>query len=164
MALGAFLAGVMLAESEYRHELELDIEPFKGLLLGLFFIAVGMSIDLGLFAAHRRSLVARPRARRRGAEDRDPLSRSRGSSAIATAPTPALFAVALSQAGEFAFVLFAAAGNVLPPETIAVLNAAVAVSMLTTPFLLHGCTSATSAAPRQPRRARAPTRSASRTR
>src|SRR6185503_17764970 len=49
MALGAFLAGVMLADSEYRHELELDIEPFKGLLLGLFFIAVGMSIDLGLF-------------------------------------------------------------------------------------------------------------------
>src|SRR5882724_3613390 len=49
MALGAFLAGVMLADSEYRHELELDIEPFKGLLLGLFFIAVGMSVDLGLF-------------------------------------------------------------------------------------------------------------------
>ena len=49
MALGAFLAGVMLADSEYRHELELDIDPFKGLLLGLFFIAVGMSIDLGLF-------------------------------------------------------------------------------------------------------------------
>src|SRR5204863_617882 len=49
MALGAFLAGVLLADSEYRHELELDIEPFKGLLLGLFFIAVGMSVDLGLF-------------------------------------------------------------------------------------------------------------------
>ena len=51
MALGAFLAGVLLADSEYRHELELDIEPFKGLLLGLFFIAVGMSVDLGLFVA-----------------------------------------------------------------------------------------------------------------
>jgi len=49
MALGSFLAGVLLADSEYRHELEADIEPFKGLLLGLFFIAVGMSIDLGLF-------------------------------------------------------------------------------------------------------------------
>ena len=48
MALGAFLAGVLLADSEYRQELELDIEPFKGLLLGLFFIAVGMSVDLGL--------------------------------------------------------------------------------------------------------------------
>ena len=48
MALGAFLAGVLLADSEYRHELEADIEPFKGLLLGLFFIAVGMSVNLGL--------------------------------------------------------------------------------------------------------------------
>ena len=48
MALGAFLAGVLLAESEYRRELETDIEPFKGLLLGLFFIAVGMSIDFGV--------------------------------------------------------------------------------------------------------------------
>ena len=50
MALGAFLAGVILADSEYREELEVDIEPFKGLLLGLFFIAIGMSVDLGLFA------------------------------------------------------------------------------------------------------------------
>jgi Kef-type K+ transport system membrane component KefB len=53
MALGAFLAGVLLAESEYRRELETDIEPFKGLLLGLFFIAVGMSIDFAV-------LIARP--------------------------------------------------------------------------------------------------------
>ena len=65
MALGAFLAGVLLAESEYRRELETDIEPFKGLLLGLFFIAVGMSIDFavvlaqpGLVAAHRARLPA----------------------------------------------------------------------------------------------------------
>ena len=50
MALGAFLAGVLLAESEYRRELETDIEPFKGLLLGLFFMAVGMSIDFGVLA------------------------------------------------------------------------------------------------------------------
>ena len=56
MALGAFLAGVLLAESEYRHELETDIEPFKGLLLGLFFIAVGMSID---FARRACPAVAR---------------------------------------------------------------------------------------------------------
>ena len=54
MALGAFLAGVLLASSEYRHALETDIEPFKGLLLGLFFIAVGMSIDFGLLASARR--------------------------------------------------------------------------------------------------------------
>jgi glutathione-regulated potassium-efflux system ancillary protein KefC len=51
MALGAFLAGVLLADSEYRHELETDIEPFKGLLLGLFFMAVGMSIDFGVLMA-----------------------------------------------------------------------------------------------------------------
>src|SRR3989440_6569567 len=58
MALGAFLAGVMLAESEYRYELELDIDPFKGLLLGLFFIAVGMSVDLGLFVRIPHLIVA----------------------------------------------------------------------------------------------------------
>jgi glutathione-regulated potassium-efflux system ancillary protein KefC len=49
MALGAFMAGVLLADSEYRHALETDLEPFKGLLLGLFFIAVGMSVDFGVF-------------------------------------------------------------------------------------------------------------------
>jgi glutathione-regulated potassium-efflux system protein KefB len=131
MALGAFLAGVMLAESEYRHELELDIEPFKGLLLGLFFIAVGMSIDLGLVAREPGMVlglalgvvalkiallyaVARP-------------FYCGGGDAV-------LFAVALSQAGEFAFVLFGAA-DLLPARTAAVLNAAVAASMLTTPFL-----------------------------
>ena len=65
-ALGAFLGGVLLADSEYRHQLELDIEPFKGLLLGLFFIAVGMSVDLGLFVA-----LARPGA------SRSPLESSR---------------------------------------------------------------------------------------
>jgi monovalent cation:proton antiporter-2 (CPA2) family protein len=135
MALGAFLAGVMLAESEYRHELELDIEPFKGLLLGLFFIAVGMSVDLGLFL--RSPLLV--------------LALAVGIVALKMAllyvvarpfycgtGDAALFAVALSQAGEFAFVLFAAATSILPPQTIAVLNAAVAVSMLTTPLLVLG--------------------------
>jgi monovalent cation:proton antiporter-2 (CPA2) family protein len=135
MALGAFLAGVMLAESEYRHELELDIEPFKGLLLGLFFIAVGMSVDLGLFVrapllvlglalgiVGLKSLLLYAVAR--------PFYCGTGDAA--------LFAVALSQAGEFAFVLFAAASTLLPPQTVAILNAAVAVSMLTTPFLVMG--------------------------
>ena len=134
MALGAFLAGVMLAESEYRHELELDIDPFKGLLLGLFFMAVGMSVDLGLFLriphiilALTLGLVALKMgllfymARLFGY--------CRGSDA-------GLFAVALSQVGEFAFVLFTAAANVLPPATTALLNAVVATSMLTTPFLM----------------------------
>jgi len=133
MALGAFLAGVMLADSEYRHELELDIEPFKGLLLGLFFIAVGMSIDLGLFLRSPglvlglalgvvilKVIILYPIAQVFGYCNR---------------ADAAIFAVALSQAGEFAFVLFGAAGTLLPPQTVAVLNAAVAVSMLTTPFL-----------------------------
>ena len=57
MSLGAFLAGVLLADSEYRHELEADIEPFKGLLLGLFFISVGMSVDLGLIVAQPLLIV-----------------------------------------------------------------------------------------------------------
>jgi monovalent cation:proton antiporter-2 (CPA2) family protein len=131
--LGAFLAGVMLADSEYRHELEIDIDPFKGLLLGLFFMAVGMSIDVGLFASAPLAilglalgvvalkmallfLIARPFYPGRG--------------------DASLIAVALSQAGEFAFVLFGAANALLPPTTAAVLNAAVAVSMLTTPLLI----------------------------
>src|SRR5437660_589762 len=107
MALGAFLAGVMLADSEYRHELELDIEPFKGLLLGLFFIAVGMSVDVGLFlrAPHLvlglalgvvvlKAVILFPIAQAFGYCERADAG---------------LFAVALSQAGEFAFVLFGAA-------------------------------------------------------
>src|SRR5437016_6000782 len=134
MALGAFLAGVMLAESEYRHELELDIDPFKGLLLGLFFMAIGMSVDIGLFARIPHIIIALTlglvalkgvilffSARQFGY--------CRGTDA-------ALFAVALSQVGEFAFVLFTAAANVLPPETIALLNAVVATSMLTTPLIM----------------------------
>jgi monovalent cation:proton antiporter-2 (CPA2) family protein len=134
MALGAFLAGVLLADSEYRHELELDIEPFKGLLLGLFFIAVGMSVDLGLFAriphvilgiaagvVALKMLLLYPTAKIFGYCGR----------ADAT-----LFAIALSQVGEFAFVLFAAARSILPGDTLAVLNAAVALSMLSTPLLV----------------------------
>ncbi len=133
MALGAFLAGVLLADSEYRHELELDIEPFKGLLLGLFFIAVGMSIDLGLFVrtplvvlglalgiVALKAAILYPLARPFGCPPADAL----------------LVAVALSQVGEFAFVLFGAASQLLPRPTVDLLNAAVAVSMLTTPLLL----------------------------
>jgi len=133
MALGAFLAGVMLADSEYRHELELDIDPFKGLLLGLFFIAVGMSIDLGLFVRSpwlvlgiALGIVALKIA------ILYPVAQLFGYCNRADA---GMFAVALSQAGEFAFVLFAAAARVLPPDTMAMLNAAVALSMLATPFL-----------------------------
>ncbi|HXZ93886.1 MAG TPA: monovalent cation:proton antiporter-2 (CPA2) family protein [Burkholderiales bacterium] len=133
MALGAFLAGVLLADSEYRHELELDIEPFKGLLLGLFFIAVGMSVDLRLFldepllvlglaggvvALKVVLLYAVARPFYCGRSD------------------ARLFALALSQIGEFAFVLFGAAGQILPRATIDLLNAVVAASMLSTPLLM----------------------------
>jgi monovalent cation:proton antiporter-2 (CPA2) family protein len=134
MALGAFLAGVMLADSEYRHELQLDIDPFKGLLLGLFFIAVGMSVDLGLFRkiphvilglaagiVVLKIILLYPIAKTFGYCNRADAS---------------LFALALSQAGEFAFVLFGAASMIVPSETISVLNAAVATSMLTTPLLV----------------------------
>jgi glutathione-regulated potassium-efflux system protein KefB len=134
MALGAFLAGVMLADSEYRHELELDIEPFKGLLLGLFFIAVGMSIDLGLFV--RTPLVVLGLALGIVALKAAllyPIARLSGYCASADA---LVFALGLSQAGEFAFVLFAAAGEILPRPTLDLLNAGVAASMLTTPFLM----------------------------
>ncbi|HWM43600.1 MAG TPA: monovalent cation:proton antiporter-2 (CPA2) family protein, partial [Burkholderiales bacterium] len=133
MALGAFLAGVILADSEYREELEIDIEPFKGLLLGLFFIAIGMSVDLGLFARSpflvlgvALGIVALKLV------ILFPLANLFGYCGRADA---GLFAVALSQAGEFAFVLFGAAGSLLPPATLSLLNAAVAVSMLTTPLL-----------------------------
>jgi glutathione-regulated potassium-efflux system protein KefB len=134
MALGAFLAGVMLAESEYRHELELDIEPFKGLLLGLFFMAVGMSVDLGLFLriphvilALTLGLVALKMVL---------LFYSARFFGYCRGSDAGLFAVALSQVGEFAFVLFTAAANVLPSATVALLNAVVASSMLTTPLIM----------------------------
>jgi glutathione-regulated potassium-efflux system protein KefB len=133
MALGAFLAGVILADSEYRHELEIDIEPFKGLLLGLFFIAIGMSVDLGLFVrAPLLVLGAALAIVALKAAILYPIANAFGYCGRADA---GLLAVALSQVGEFAFVLFAAAGALLPPETLSLLNAAVAVSMLTTPLL-----------------------------
>jgi monovalent cation:proton antiporter-2 (CPA2) family protein len=133
-ALGAFLGGLLLADSEYRHELELDIEPFKGLLLGLFFIAVGMSVDLGLFL--RSPLLIFLLVSATVAAKillLYPIANFFGYCGRADA---ALFALALSQVGEFAFVLFGAAGRVLPRETLDLLNATVAASMLSTPFLL----------------------------
>jgi monovalent cation:proton antiporter-2 (CPA2) family protein len=134
MALGAFLAGVVLADSEYREELEIDIEPFKGLLLGLFFIAIGMSVDLGLFVRSPLTVlgIAFGFVLLKAAI-LFPVANLFGYCGRADA---GLFALALSQVGEFAFVLFAAAGSVLPPTTLTLLNAAVAVSMLTTPLLL----------------------------
>ena len=135
MALGAFLAGVLLAESEYRRELETDVEPFKGLLLGLFFIAVGMSVDfdallrqpllvLGLLIAFLaiKGVVLWGLARAIG---------------LPWQERP-VFALLLAQGGEFAFVVFqaAAGARVLDAETTSLLIGAVALSMLLTPLLL----------------------------
>ena len=133
-ALGAFLGGVLLADSEYRHQLELDIEPFKGLLLGLFFIAVGMSVDLGLFSRSPALifLIAGGAITVKIAILYQ-VSKTFGFCGRADAT---LFALALSQVGEFAFVLFGAAGSIVPRATLDLLNAAVAVSMLSTPLLM----------------------------
>jgi monovalent cation:proton antiporter-2 (CPA2) family protein len=134
MVLGAFIAGMLLADSEFRHELEADIAPFKGLLLGLFFIAVGMTVNLGLLFQQpgrimlmvfalmaAKALVLVPLARVFGICD------ARGSRNLA---------VALAQGGEFAFVLFAivARQQILDPLLIDQLILAVAVSMLLTPI------------------------------
>lgn len=134
-ALGTFLAGVVLANSEYRHELEADIEPFKGLLLGLFFISVGASIDFALIGAQPGSVVG--------------LTLGIVAAKFAVLLTlgrlfklgtgqSLLFAFALPQLGEFAFVLFSFANQegVLEPGITSPLMAAVALSMALTPLLL----------------------------
>ena len=134
MALGAFLAGVLLASSEYRHALETDIAPFKGLLLGLFFIAVGMSIDFGLAMARPAQLALLVVG----------LLAVKGLALALIAPRLGvgtqrwLFAALLSQAGEFAFVVFGVArgARVLSAEWDALLTAGVALSMAATPLLL----------------------------
>lgn len=135
MALGAFLAGVLLADSEYRHELEADIEPFKGLLLGLFFIAVGMSINLGL-VVHRPytvlGLVAGLMAIK--AVSLYVLGRLAKQS-HASAVNLALY---ISQGGEFAFVLFSAAAGaqVLDSNLADMLIVVVSISLAITPLLV----------------------------
>ncbi|MDM0120723.1 glutathione-regulated potassium-efflux system protein KefC [Variovorax arabinosiphilus] len=134
MALGAFLAGVLLAESEYRRELETDIEPFKGLLLGLFFIAVGMSIDFGVLMAQpglMALVVAGFLVLKFGV-----IYALAKAMEVPYQQRP-VFTLLLAQGGEFAFVVFQAAGpNVLPPGVASFLIGAVALSMLISPLLL----------------------------
>ena len=135
MVLGAFLAGMLLADSEYRHQLEADIAPFKGLLLGLFFIAVGMTVDVGRLLREPaeillivfllmgiKALVLYPLARRFGMCNRKASLR---------------VAAAMSQGGEFAFVLFSLATRegILPGEVNTQLTLAVTLSMLLTPII-----------------------------
>jgi glutathione-regulated potassium-efflux system ancillary protein KefC len=135
MALGAFLAGVLLAESEYRRELETDLEPFKGLLLGLFFIAVGMSIDFAVVWA-RPGLVALIVLGFLVVKTLVLMAIAR-SMPIPLAERP-VFVILLAQGGEFGFVVFQAAAQagVIDAPTSSLLVAGVAVSMLATPLAL----------------------------
>ncbi|AAM87516.1 MULTISPECIES: glutathione-regulated potassium-efflux system protein KefB [Yersinia pseudotuberculosis complex] len=136
MALGTFIAGILLAESEFQHELEIAIEPFKGLLLGLFFISVGMALDLGVLFTHLLdvllgvlALVFIKSAILYGLARVFGLRRS----------VRLQFAGVLSQGGEFAFVLFSAAFSqrVLNAEQLALLLVVVTLSMMTTPLLMQ---------------------------
>lgn len=136
VALGAFVAGVMLAESPYRHELESDVEPFRSILLGLFFLSVGMMLDLGAVAARPmfvigialgviviKCLIITA------------LARTFGNSW----PRSVRLGLLLSQAGEFGFVLFAqaASARLILPEAASLFGAVVTLSMATTPFLMR---------------------------
>lgn len=135
MVLGAFIAGMMLADSEYRHQLEADIGPFKGLFLGLFFIAVGMTVNLELLldgpGRIATIVVALMLAK---ALVLVPLSRSFG---ICDAKSALRVAAVMSQGGEFAFVLFGIASRegILSAAITSELVLAVAVSMLLTPLI-----------------------------
>ena len=134
-ALGAFIAGVLLADSEYRHELEADIEPFKGLLLGLFFIAVGMSANLGLLVEHPLR-VAGLTVTLMGAKGL--LIWLAARSARHDHATAWRLAVALAGGGEFAFVLFALATRqrLIDPEISDLMVLVVTASMCLAPLLI----------------------------
>lgn len=135
MAMGAFLAGVLLSESTFRHQLEADVEPFRGMLLGLFFIGVGMALDLrvivenaGLIAVSVVSLMV---LKMLGIYGVARLFRASGREALERT-------VLMAQGGEFAFVLYAAAttAGILSTEERAILTAIIIVSMVMTPLLV----------------------------
>jgi glutathione-regulated potassium-efflux system protein KefB len=135
MAMGAFLAGVLLSESTFRHQLETDIEPFRGILLGLFFLSVGMSLDLGVMAANWRLVALGVLGYM--------LTKALGIYAVARlfrAPhAEALYRTFLfAQGGEFAFVLYAAAAaaGIFDARINATLTATVILSMALTPFAI----------------------------
>lgn len=135
MAMGAFLAGVLLSESSFRHQLEADVEPFRGLLLGLFFLGVGMALDLNIIAANwtviaisvpafmiLKMAVIYGVARFLKADNREAIERT----------------VLMAQGGEFAFVLYATATQfgILTPEWNANLAAIIIISMVLTPLMI----------------------------
>lgn len=135
-ALGTFVAGVVMANSEYRHELESEIEPFKGLLLALFFISVGASIDFAMFAAQPITImglvIALVLVKMLVLFVLGRIFGMRGQS-------NAIFIFALAQGGEFAFVLFTFASNngILPDSIIDPLVLVVALTMAITPLLIQ---------------------------
>ncbi|MGZ5014046.1 MAG: monovalent cation:proton antiporter-2 (CPA2) family protein [Methylobacter sp.] len=134
-ALGTFVAGVVLANSEYRHTLGINIEPFKGLLLGLFFISVGMGMDFHLFAESPLRLVLAVTALMTiKTLILFTLGRFFGLNALHNSG----FALALAQGGEFAFVLFQFAGtlNILPQTQEKFLTLVIATSIALTPLLI----------------------------
>ncbi len=135
MAMGAFLAGVLLSESTFRHQIEADIEPFRGILLGLFFLSVGMALDLSVVATNwkliallvpammlAKALCIYGVARVTGSDHRQALDRG----------------LLMAQGGEFAFVLFAAAAStgVIDAKVNANLTAVVVLSMALTPLCM----------------------------
>lgn len=139
MAMGAFLAGVLLSESNFRHQLEADVEPFRGLLLGLFFLAVGMSLDLKVVAANwgiiLSGVLALMAVKAVCIYIIARIARSTHDEALERA-------VLMAQGGEFAFVLFAAAlsQGVIDATVNANMTAIVVLSMVLTPLfmILHG--------------------------
>ena len=136
MAMGAFIAGVMLAESSYRHELEADIEPFRGILLGLFFIAVGLAVDLGIVWDNIFVILALvPALMLAKAVTIYGLCRLFGSDHNEAVRVGLI----LPQHGEFGFVLFSAAASaaLLSPEESSFLIAVVTISMALTPLCMR---------------------------
>jgi len=136
MELGALLAGLLLAETEYRHQIEADIRPFRGILLGLFFMTIGMAIDIGFIVGNlglillivtslmvAKTLITAALCRLAG----QPLS------------TSVRTGFALSQGGEFGFVLFGAAMalNLITPELAQILMAVITISMVATPLMFY---------------------------
>ncbi|MBN9024565.1 MAG: cation:proton antiporter [Rhizobiales bacterium] len=135
MAMGAFLAGVLLSESSFRHQLEADIEPFRGILLGLFFLSVGMSLDLGVIARHWQTIllavIAYMALKSLGIYVVARLLKADHAEAMTRAAL-------LAQGGEFAFVLYAAAAGagIFTGEVNAMLTATIILSMALTPLVV----------------------------
>jgi len=134
-ALGAFVAGVMLADSPYRHEIESDVEPFRSVLLGLFFVAVGMMLDLHAIAARPLFVVGMAAAL---IVTKTAIIMAIGLVFRMTWRQAFALGLLLSQGGEFGFVLFAQAQNawLIRPEAASLFGAIVTLSMATTPFLM----------------------------